>query len=385
VVIADEGENRFDANAEDVFHVPRVPEHLAPILNTLVGHLWGYYAALSINDVSKFLDVFRENIRKTIEKLSVKGMDLYEVILEKSFREKIGKFNLEFRKQMADNRFPPGMGLKAASDLSLLLKYLSGRLPLTDFEIDFGIKGTPYNMIDTFYECIGNAINAMARPIDAIKHQAKTVTVGTSRITEKIETGILFDALAAHKFTLAQLTPNNIIVLRNVQEIISSIKGAILYRIKGLDMMGEVTDKATIEIIKKEGVLKPIPSRVENDNRLKGTKRIIVREKNVYIGKGRKDNRSIVVTPITSSSYAKTNVIEYLLLLNVLFKENVPLASKIKALGGKYERIKNIVHENSVPWEDKLIELVDMKELFGSSAEKIGEYIVSHQKLGGFV
>jgi glutamine---fructose-6-phosphate transaminase (isomerizing) len=311
-------------------------------------------------------------------------MDLYEVILEKSFREKIGKFNREFRKQMADNRFPTGMGLKAASDLSLLLKYLSGRLPLTDFEIDFGVKGTPYNMLDKFYECIGNAINAMARPIDAIKHQAKTVTVGTSRIMEKIETGILFDAMAAHKFTLAQLTPNNIIVLRNVQEIISAVKGAILYRIKGLDLLGEVTDKTTIEIIKKEGVLRPIPSRVENDTRLKGTKRIIVREKNVYIGKGRKDNRSIVVTPITSSSPAKTNVIEYLLLLNVSLKEDISLHSKIKALGGKYEKIKNIVLENSVPWEDKFLELVDMKELFGSSAEKIGEYIVSQQKLAGF-
>jgi len=384
VVIANECENRFDANAEDVFHVPKVREHLAPILNTLVGHLWGYYAALSINDVSKFLDDFRENIRKTIEDLSEKGMDLYDVILEKSFREKIGKFNLEFRKQMADNRFPPGMGLKVASDLSLLLKYLSGRLTLTDFEIDFGVKGTPYNMINQFYGCIGYAINAMTRPIDAIKHQAKTVTVGTSRITEKIETGILFDALAAHKFAPAQLTPNNIIVLRNVQEIVADVKGAILYRIKGLDLLGEVTDKTTIEIIKKEGVLKPILSRVEMDNRLKGTKRIIVREKNIYIGKGRKDNRSIVVTPITSSSHAKTNVIEYLLLLNVSFKDNVPLASKIKALGGKYERIKNIVQENSVPWEDKFIELVDMKELFGSSAEKIGEYIVSHKSLAGF-
>ncbi len=384
VVIANEGEIRFDDNAEDVFHVPRVCEHLAPILNTLVGHLWGYYAALSINDVSKFLDGFRETIRKTIEELAEKGLDLYEVILEKSFREKIGKFNLEFRRQMANNRFPPGMGLKTASDLSLLLKYLSGRLPLTDFEIDFGVKGTPFNMIDKFYECIGDAINTMARPVDAIKHQAKTVTVGTSRTEEKVETGILFDALAAHKFTLAQLTPNNIVVLRNVQEIISKVKGAILYRIKGVDIMGEINDQTTIEIIKKEGVLKPIPSRVESDNRLTGTKRIIVREKNVYIGKGRKDNRSMVVIPITSSSHAKTNVIEYLLLLNVSFKENIPLHSKIKALGGKYERIKNIVQENSVPWQDKLIELVDIKELFGSSAEKISEYIVSHQKLAGF-
>jgi glucosamine--fructose-6-phosphate aminotransferase (isomerizing) len=38
----------------------------------------------------------------------------------------------------------------------------------------------------------------MSRPVDAIKHQAKTVTVGTSRISEKVE-GILFDALFAHE------------------------------------------------------------------------------------------------------------------------------------------------------------------------------------------
>ncbi len=383
VVIVNEGETRFDEYAEDVFHVPKVSEHSAPILNTLVGHLWGYYAALSINEVSGFLDRFRQKIRNSIDEFSAKGMDLYEVILEKSFRESIGKFNREFRNRMANYRFPTGMGLKTASDLTLLLKYLSGRLPLTDFEIDFGVKGTPYNMLEQFMICIGEAINSMARPVDAIKHQAKTVTVGTSRISEKVETGLLFDALDTNDFSLSQLTPSNILVLRNVQEIVYNIKGSILYRIGGLDLMGETTDNSTIEVIKKEGVLKPIPSRVETDVRLKGTKRIIVQEKNVYIGKGRKDNRSIVVIPIMSGSRSRANVIEYLLLLNVAFKEDVPLNAKIRALGGKFERIKNIVQENSVSWKNEFLELVDMKELFGSSAEKIGEYIVSHQKLSG--
>ncbi len=384
VVIVNEGEDRFAPYAEDVFHVPRVSEHLAPILNTLVGHLWGYYAALSINDVSKFLDVFRRQMQSTIDGFTSRGKDIYEVFLEKSFREQIGKFNREFRKMMGDQRFPPGMGLKRAADLSLLLKYLSGRLPLTDFEIDFGLKGTPFNVVDLFFRCMGDAINAMARPVDAIKHQAKTVTVGTSRIvSEKRETGLLFDVLAEHGFTSAQLTPSNIIVLRNVQEIVSSIKGQILYRIGGLDQLGELTDNSTIDVMKKVGGLNKLPSRVETDNELKGTKRIIVRQKNIYIGKGRKDNRSIVVIPILSSSRARANVIEYLLLLNVGFREEVALDAKIRALGGKYEHIINIVEENSVNWKDQLLELVDMKELFGSSAEKIGEFIVSHQKLAG--
>jgi glucosamine--fructose-6-phosphate aminotransferase (isomerizing) len=37
----------------------------------------------------------------------------------------------------------------------------------------------------------------MSRPVDAIKHQAKTVTVGTSRISEKLE-GLLFNTLTEY-------------------------------------------------------------------------------------------------------------------------------------------------------------------------------------------
>jgi integration host factor subunit beta len=52
---------------------------------------------------------------------------------------------------------------------------------------------------------------------------------------------------------------------------------------------------------------------------------------------------------------------------------------KIKALGGKYERIKNIVPEDSVPWNDDLLAIANTDDLFGISAEKIGKLIVSNQ------
>ena len=268
------------------------------------------------------------------------------------------------------------MGLEAVSDLTLLLKYLSGRLPVSDFELDFGVKGTPLNMLNRLFKCLGESINCMARPVDAIKHQAKTVTVGTSRISEKVE-GILFEALAAHHFNISQLINRNILVLKNLQQIVSDIKGAIRYKIGNLNLLGEPTDETTIEVLNKEGVLSPIPSRVEFDRKLKGTKKIIVRQGNVYIGKGRKDDRSIIVIPIISTSPDMPNMIEYLLLLNVGFKKSIPLSAKIKALGGKYEHIKNIVQENSAPWDDRHIELVGTDTLFGRSAEKIGEFIVS--------
>ncbi len=157
----------------------------------------------------------------------------------------------------------------------------------------------------------------------------------------------------------------------------ADIKGAILYEVDRLSLLGEPTDETTIKIIKKDGVLAPIPSRVETDTRLKGTKKIIVREGNVYIGRGRKDDRSIIVIPILSSSAAAGGMIRYILLLNIAFKQDASLAVKKKALGGKGERIKNFVQENNVVWQDEFLELLGMKDLFGLSAEKVAETIVA--------
>ncbi len=376
VVIASEGEMRFEQYADDVFHVPAVGEHLAPILNTLVGHIWGYYAALAFNDGSRFIYTFQAELQKMLTDYTAADLDLYEILLEKNFREKIVTFYTDFRRKKSQHLFPASMGLQAAANITLLLKYLAGKLPVSDFEVDFGTKGTPSHMLNHLFRALGECINAMARPVDAIKHQAKTVTVGTSRLSEKLE-GRLFDALADYGFKVSQLTTGNIIVLRNLQGLIADIKGAIRYRIANLNLLGEPTDDTTIHVERKDGVLAPIPSRVETDSQLKGTKRIIVRQGNVYIGKGRKDDRSILVVPTISTNPSTPNFIEHLLLLNIEFEQSVPLAMKVKALGGKYEHIISIVQENSVAWKDEYLEWVAMDELFGLSAEKIGESIVA--------
>jgi glutamine---fructose-6-phosphate transaminase (isomerizing) len=103
----------------------------------------------------------------------------------------------------------------------------------------------------------------------------------------------------------------------------------------------------------------------------------------VYIGRGRKDDRSIILVPAFSADPAASNRIEHLLLLNIRFQEQVALDLKIKALGGKYENIKSIVQENSVAWTDTHLEKLPMEELFGRSAEKVAEMIVLDVKKTG--
>lgn len=374
VVIADEGEDRFAPYADDVFHVPAVPQHLAPIVNTLVGHIWGYFAALAINEGSRLLFDFREDLRQTVDGYIQNGVDVYELVLERTFREKVAEFYYRLKQSNERQGLCATMGYQAGADLSILLKYLAGRLPDSDFELDFGKKGTAQHMLNTLFDALGDGINYLARPIDAIKHQAKTVTVGTSRIMEKVE-GVIFDFLAESGFGIANLSGSNIRVLKNVQDIVAKVNGAILYRIDGLNVLGEITDQTTISVQKKSGSIAPLKSRVETDSQLRGTKRIIVREKNVFIGKGRTDDRNIIIIPIFSATSASS--ISHLMLLHIAFREQVPLSHKIKALGGKHERIKNIVQETSIPWDDAYLEWVRMEDLFGQSAEKTAEYIVS--------
>ncbi len=378
VVITTKGEDRFDLYAEDVFKIPEVEEHFAPILNTLVGHIWGYYAALAINEGSKFMYEGKNLVQEVLDEYTSMGHDIYEVLLEKRFRETIAVFDKKFAEKRRAGSFPAAMGLDNAAKLTLLLKYLSARLPVSDFEIDFETKGTPGNMLNTFFDTISQAINTLARPVDAIKHQAKTVTVGTSRIPEKFE-GIVFNELIANAIQISQITHKNVLVIKNLQEVIEKINGGFLYQISGLSMLGEVTDETRIKIVNKTGALENKISRVETDPRLKGTKNIIVREGNVYIGKGRKDNKNILVIPVISANPATPNIIEYILSLNISFKssDEVPLLKKIKALGGKYNRLKDwILESDSLQWDDKYLNLVDIETLFGDTAEKVVEKIL---------
>ncbi|PIE71287.1 MAG: glutamine--fructose-6-phosphate aminotransferase [Deltaproteobacteria bacterium] len=374
VVICDEGESRFTPYAEDVFFVPPVAEHLAPIMGTLVGHLWGYYAALAIHEGSRFLYNHRKALQETVETATAAGADIYEVILEPQFREQTAAFYKDFRQRVSANRFPADMTPLAVSDITLLLKYLSGRLPVSDFEIDFQIKGTPRNMLDTLFDCMGTSINDLSRPVDAIKHQAKTVTVGTSRIAEKLS-GVLFDGLEARGIDLSALTARNVIVLKNLQEIIEHVRGAVHYRVTGLNLLGEPDAHTRIDVLKKDGILADVPSRVETDSTLQGTKRILMREGNVYIGRGLSDKRSILLIPVLSAEGRDAAI----MLFNVAFKSAVPLFVKVKALGGKHERIKNIMQEKGIAWNDALLDPVAMEDLFGLSAEKIGDIIAAGQ------
>lgn len=377
IVFAGENDKRFDNDSDAVIRVPDAGENLSPVLVTLAGHLWGYYAAKSVNEDSKFFFNHRKNIEDTINSLESQNKELFEVILEKEFKESIALFYNEFRKRQKGKNFFSILPANFTSDLVLILNYLYGRLNASDFYIDFSVKGTPANMTNKLLEMLSTATDLLSRPIDAIKHQAKTVTVGTSRISEK-PAGLVFETLELANISLSQITPQNLVVIKNLQEVINSIKGYVLYKIDDLNILGEPVEATRISVVEKYGSLKDLPSRADTDHSLKGTKRIIAREGNVFIGRGQKDGRPILVVPASAKEDTeKHNRLEYLLSLEIEFRKEVPLYLRARALGGKLERIKNNVQENNIKWNNSLLNLLATEDLFGLSYEKIVEQIVA--------
>ena len=70
--------------------------------------------------------------------------------------------------------------------LACVLRYAIGLVPLELYSAEHGMLGTPATVADDLTVALTEAIEQLTRPVDAIKHQAKTVTVGISRSDETL-------------------------------------------------------------------------------------------------------------------------------------------------------------------------------------------------------
>lgn len=369
VVFADEGDNRFDSVADAVIEIPRAPMPLPVILNTLAGHLWGYYAACSINEDATFLREFRSRLNQIMSEHEKKSYSIYERIADRNYRRIVRDFSTEFNQKRGDGAFS-FTSVNTISDIVLLLKYAAGKLPLEDYWRDFKREEGLSSPIELLDISIGHSIDELSRPIDAIRHQAKTVTVGTSRKDQPIR-GIIFNLLRELEFSVKALVTKNVLTITRIQPAIASISGYTLYDINNLDAEGNPVDTSTIKIGKRGGISLKMKSRAESSNFLMGTKRTIVSTGHIYVGRGKSDSASIVIIPLLGERGGVQN----LLLIHIEFNEALSVKEKKEVLGYQYNDIRNIVNEYNLPWDDRYLETISTGVLLGEPAEVIAGQI----------
>ncbi len=375
VVFADEGDSRFDGVADAVVEIPKAAMPLPVILNTLAGHLWGYYAACSINEDAIFLREFRSHLDHIMAEHEKRKYSIYERLADRNYRRLVRDFSTNFNQRRTDGAFS-FTNVNTISDIVLLLKYAAGKLPLEDYWNDFKSEDdlpSPVEMLDI---SLGHSIDELSRPIDAIRHQAKTVTVGTSRKEQPLR-GIIFDMLRQLELPIKSIVSKNVLAIARIQPAIAALNGYTLYGIDNLDAEGNPADTTTITIKRREGVSLTMRSRTENAGNLMGTKRTIVSTGQVYIGRGKSDGASIVVIPLLADKGSIGN----LLLIHVEFNEALSVKGKKEVLGYRFNDIRNLVNEYNLPWDDRYLENISTGVLLGESVEAIAGQI--RNSLGG--
>jgi glutamine---fructose-6-phosphate transaminase (isomerizing) len=173
IVIANDGETRFDA-ALGVISVPAVHPELDFILSAMAGHLFGYEAAVAIDAQARLLREARGVIEESIAEHS-DDVDLGRI------GGQLAPLAESYFAELRNGALNGHLEADTAVRLSSLLRYALGTVPLEAYETEYGKVGSPAALIDDLLDALSDAIDELTRPIDAIKHQAKTVTVGISR------------------------------------------------------------------------------------------------------------------------------------------------------------------------------------------------------------
>jgi len=341
IVIATEGEQRFDA-ASAVLTVPEIDQSVAFILSAMVGHLFGYEAALAIDATARPLREVRETIRDVV------ATHADAATLVATVSQAIAAPASRFRDALLTGQYDGTLEASTAVRLSAVLADLMSRNPLDAYQRQSGKVVTPAVLLDDLTEALTRAIDELTRPIDAIRHQAKTVTVGISRSDEGLMDRALVQAVVGAGASRDRLTYRTLKVLADLDTAVAGVTGFTRYRVEGGS-----SDDATITIVDRGGLSKDLKSRVDGTANLVGTKHRVARDQEVFVTRGRADGRTVILVPEVKSG--ETTGIT---LLHVTFHPTLDAASMKSVLKGyddRYNRLVDWVKETENEFRDDLL------------------------------
>ncbi|MBU39559.1 MAG: glucosamine-6-phosphate synthase [Acidimicrobiaceae bacterium] len=365
IVITDSKPNKFP-DALDVISVPSTHPYLAFILATMAGHLFGYEAACSIDSQAQPLRVAHAAIEKlTNDRLTSQSLLSNDEILN-HLREDIRKVSNFFFDELRNGRLNGHLEASTSVRLASLLRYSLGEIPLDLYQIEFGRVGTPSLVIDELAKALVLAIEELTRPVDAIKHQAKTVTVGISRSDENLLNVPLVERVLEAGTSRDCISYETLKLLVSLDTAIDEVTGYTRYRISGSD-----TDNPTLTIVDRDGVSVGIQSRVERDLELKGTKHMVAASKKVLLTKGLRDERTILLIPEVKDG--ETTGIN---LLHISLHKHLSIEDIRTVLTGyhnRYDAIQDAVRETEPSFRDDFLSEQSVEELLIDSVDLVAE------------
>jgi len=356
IVVCDEGQTRFTSGT--VIEVPSVDPALGFILSAMVGHLFGYEAARAIDRSALPLRAARDVIERLVE--SGETPDTIVANLAGDIQTHLREFEQGVRAKSYDGHLEASTAVR----LTAAIGYLRSRRPIEDFSIATGNVGTPELLIAEVVDALSAAIDELTRPIDAIKHQAKTVTVGISRSDSDLVETALVQAVISRGAGRDVVSYRSLKVLAALDAAVASVTGATRYSI-----VGDV-----VSVLDRDGVAVGLQSRVDSDPALTGTKRYVAEQQEVLVARGRRDGRTVILVPET-----KAGVCTGLTLLHVDFHDRISVDDARTCLQGydnRYERLVDWVTETEGKFDESKLSDISVAELLISPISEAANHWV---------
>ncbi len=294
IVITSGTEVRFDAAAEVITTPAAASPELAFVLATMVGHLFGYESALAIDELAQPLRETRAAIEAEVAANNIgsdTGVDSQDMLT--TLRTKFAPAAQQFFQDLRQGRYNGCLEAGTAADMASMYRYALGIAPLDAYQLERGRIGTPAVVLEDLTAMLTVAEGELTRPVDAIRHQAKTVTVGISRAEESLLELPLVRAALDAGAPRHQLSYQTLRTLTALDPAVAEVTGYIRYGING----DPESPSTTIHVIDRGGITVGLASRTERDPALRGSKHLVAVERQVRATRGRSDGRTIVLIP----------------------------------------------------------------------------------------
>jgi glucosamine--fructose-6-phosphate aminotransferase (isomerizing) len=349
---------RFGAAVESI-PVPAVHPALDFVLSTVAGHLFGYEAALAIDASARPLRESRAAIEAAAPGAPEDLLDRLAVLIDGPAER--------FFDALRAGHFDGTMEASTATRLASLLRYCTGAAMLDFYEVEHGKVGTPSTVVQDLTAALTKGIEELTRPVDAIKHQAKTVTVGISRSDETLLQAALVREVLAAGAPRDGLSYRALRTLVALDPAVAEVTGYTRYRVEG-DPEGV---GATVFAIDRGGVATGLRSRTEADPLLRGTKHRVATQRQVTAAVGR-DGRTLVIVP-----EVKHNQTVGLTLLHVRFADRLGpdvMRAVLQGYQGRYGALQDAVTESEPTFDDSVLGTLPVVELLTEPVYVLSEH-----------
>lgn len=344
IVVADIGEERFDA-AVAVLGVPATDPQLSFVPAAMVGHLFGYEAALAIDAQARPL----REAHRALERAAARSGTTSEEVMT-AIAPAVERAAAAFSDGLRRGDYNGHLEASTAVQISTALRYALGRTPLDGYQLERGKVGTPTAVIEDLAASLSQGIAELSRPIDAIRHQAKTVTVGISRSDQALLQARLARAVIEAGASRDQLAWSVLRTLAHLDPAVAAVIGHTRYRVESLEA-GD--DMARLVVVDRGGISVSITSRADRTPDLIGTKHLVAVERQVLVTTGRRDGRNVVLVP-----EVKNGMTTGITLLHVAFAERLSVDAARGVLQGyrnRYSELRDAVTETEPSFREDLL------------------------------